>query len=96
MPIVYILRCADGSYYVGQTRNLKRRLEAHRSGLAASFTRDRRPVRLVYFEPQPTAPDAALRERQLKGWTRAKKEALIRRDLDALHGLSRRRGTRPG
>ena len=96
MPIVYILLCADGSYYVGQTRNLDRRLDAHHAGTAAPFTRDRPPVRLVYSEPLPTASDTARRERQIKGWARAKKQALVRGDLGASQELSKRRGTRRG
>ena len=92
MPIVYILLCGDGSYYVGQTRNLTQRLEQHRAGTATSFTRSRLPVRLAFSEPQATDADAVRRERQIKGWSRAKKEALIRGDLEALHRLSRRHG----
>jgi predicted GIY-YIG superfamily endonuclease len=91
MFFVYILACSDASYYVGHTHDVARRLEAHAAGIAAAFTRERRPVRLVYCESQPTREAAVRRERQIKGWTRAKKEALIRGDLAGLHSLSRRR-----
>ena len=89
MFFVYILVCSDGSYYVGHTHDIARRLENHAAGIAAVFTRERRPVRLVYCESQPTREEAVQRERQIKGWSRAKKEALIRGDLARLHSLSR-------
>jgi len=88
---VYILRCADDSLYVGHTRNIRRRVDAHNAGLGAAFTFKRRPVRLVYSEPHDTKTAAVRRERQLKRWTRAKKEALIRADLTLLRALSKRR-----
>ena len=92
MYYVYILICADNSYYVGHTTNLTRRIQAHHAGTAARFTRDRSPVRLVYAEDHPTHLSALDRERQLKRWTRAKKEALMRGDRDTLRRLSKRRG----
>lgn len=91
MHCVYILRCSDGSYYVGGTDDLSARLEAHNAGRAAAWTAKRRPVTLVYREPQPDEQSAIRRERQLKRWTRAKKEALIAGDTCRLHHLSRRR-----
>jgi predicted GIY-YIG superfamily endonuclease len=87
---VYILHCADGSYYVGHTNNLPRRIQAHTDGTAARHTRDRAPVRLVYSEQLASRAAAVHRERQIKRWARAKKEALIRGDLDTLHRLSQR------
>ena len=69
MFFVYILQCVDGSFYVGQTHDLSQRVKAHNGGTAANFTRDRRPVRLVYLENQPSREAAVRRERQLKGWT---------------------------
>ena len=78
MFYVYILRCADQSLYIGQTHNLARRVAAHNAGLGAMFTSERRPVRLVYSEPHKTRTAAVRRERQIKHWTRCKKEALIR------------------
>jgi predicted GIY-YIG superfamily endonuclease len=74
---VYILRCADGSLYIGETGNLAWRLQAHNEGPACGFTARRRPVVLVYAEEYPSREAAVKRERQLKRWTRAKKEALI-------------------
>ena len=86
MWFVYILRCADDSLYIGETGNLELRLEKHRDG-ACIYTTARRPVALAYSEVHPTREAALQRERQLKGWTRAKKEALIRRDLGTLKKL---------
>ena len=77
---MYVLRCADGSYYVGHTDNLRLRLDAHQAGVGANFTAARRPVEMVYAEEHPTALNAQQRERQLKRWSRAKKEALIAQD----------------
>jgi predicted GIY-YIG superfamily endonuclease len=90
MFFVYILQCADGSYYVGHTNSLVLRLRAHEDGTAAAHTRMRRPVRLVYSEKQPSREAAARRERQLKGWNHRKKEALIDGDIASLRALSRR------
>jgi len=86
MPWVYILRCADGSLYVGQTDELQARLVKHNDGSASAFTAERRPVDLVYSEI-PDRISALGRERQLKRWTRAKKEALIAGDLAKLKWL---------
>lgn len=90
MHHVYILRCSDGSYYVGHTDNIPARLEAHNAGRAALWTARRRPVTLVYEETCPDEASAAARERQLKHWTRAKKEALIAGERDILRRLSKR------
>jgi predicted GIY-YIG superfamily endonuclease len=94
MFFVYILECADGSFYVGQTKNLILRLRAHEAGTASTHTRKRRPVRLVYSELQRSREAAAQRERQLKGWTHRKKEALVDGDLASLRVLSRSGGRR--
>jgi predicted GIY-YIG superfamily endonuclease len=91
MYVVYILRCSDRSLYVGQTNNITRRLREHNAGRGANFTSTRRPVTLAYTETHKTKSAAISRERQLKGWTRRKKEALIRGDFDLLHLLSVRR-----
>jgi predicted GIY-YIG superfamily endonuclease len=74
---VYILGCQDGSYYVGHTDDLQTRLARHQAGEIASYTRSRRPVVLIWSEQFSTRIDAIERERQLKGWSRAKKQALI-------------------
>jgi len=88
MWFVYILRCADDSFYVGETNDVEGRLARHNDGAAAAHTAKRRPVRLVYTEHHPTRDECLKRERQLKGWTRAKKEALIAADKVALKKLS--------
>jgi len=84
---VYVLRCSDNALYIGETADLDRRLEQHRGGSASAFTASRRPVTLVYSESHPTRAIALRRERQLKKWTRAKKEALIAGDLALLKRL---------
>ena len=89
---MYILRCNDGSYYVGSTSDLDARVEAHNAGHGPRFTAARRPVTLVYSEPFDTMDESRRREMQIKKWSRAKKEALIAGDLAALKNLSRRRG----
>ena len=80
MPFVYILRCADGSYYVGKTNDLYTRLAEHQSGVGADYATARRPVEMVYAEEHSTIRSAKNRELQLKRWSRAKKEALISQD----------------
>jgi predicted GIY-YIG superfamily endonuclease len=92
MPWVYILRCATGDLYVGMTSDVQRRLEHHNDGSACTFTRHRRPVELAYSEFQPSNLAAGLRERQIKRWTRAKKEALVAGNHEDLRTLSRRSG----
>ncbi|HMC97784.1 MAG TPA: GIY-YIG nuclease family protein, partial [Flavobacteriales bacterium] len=75
---VYILRCADDSYYIGVTNNLDRRVQEHRDGLNPTcYTFERRPLELAYAEWYHDVPQAISREKQLKRWSRAKKEALI-------------------
>ncbi|MBI4199451.1 MAG: GIY-YIG nuclease family protein [Chloroflexi bacterium] len=81
---VYIVRCADGSYYTGHTDNLEARMEAHGRGEIAGYTSARRPVQLVFSESFMSRDDAFQVERQIKGWSRRKKEALIRRNWNAL------------
>ncbi len=88
---VYILRCADGSYYTGCTTALDERLAQHRSGLRAGYTATRLPVECVYAAEFQTLLDATAWERRLKRWNRAKKEAVIAGAWDRLPGLSRSR-----
>lgn len=86
---VYILHCADGAYYTGVTNDLERRLQEHQSGFnSKAYTFKRRPVKLVFYEWFPDAGQAITFEKQVKGWRREKKEALIRRDWKALPDLS--------
>lgn len=78
---VYVLRCADGSYYTGVTNNLMRRLEAHRAGKASRYTRCRLPVRLACaLGSWPTRGPALKLEARIKAMTRVQKQALIRRE----------------
>ena len=88
---LYILKCADGSYYTGSTNHLTLRLAQHQVGEGSIYTRSRLPVELVYTQEFPSEHEAFLRERQVKGWSRAKKEALIRGDFEALVSLSQSR-----
>jgi len=88
---LYILRCADGSYYVGTTRGgLEKRLAEHEAGAFDGYTARRRPVILVFHQHFERIEDAVAAERQVKGWRREKKEALIQGDFASLRGLSRR------
>jgi putative endonuclease len=91
---VYMLRCSDGSYYVGSTSSptLDKRIAEHQSGAFLGYTFSRRPVELVWSDQFDRITDAIAAERQLKGWTRAKKEALISGDWRRISALSRRRG----
>ena len=88
---IYILQSADGTYYVGQTRDLHERLRKHRLGLGGKHTHDHVAPRLVYAESRNDLTAAVQRERQIKGWSRAKKSALIRDDSATLRQLSRSR-----
>jgi putative endonuclease len=89
---VYMLRCADGSYYVGSARlGLERRLSEHNSGTYGGYTSKRLPVDLVWSEHFPNITDAIAVECQIKGWSRAKKEALIQGDFELMRQLSKRR-----
>jgi putative endonuclease len=87
--IVYILECSDGSYYTGSTDNINRRLWQHQQGVeSSSYTYTRRPVKLVWTSEETRYYYDALRwERQIKGWSRAKKQALLRGEFDALHEI---------
>jgi putative endonuclease len=93
---VYILRCADGSYYTGVTRKaIEARVSEHQMGLLGGYTSRRRPVTLVYAEHFPLIVDAIAYERRIKGWSRVKKEALIRGDWEALREHAANYAQRP-
>lgn len=94
---VYILRCADNSYYVGSAtgNDLTRRMAEHEAGAYPGYTVSRRPVTLVWSEHFEKITDAISAERQIKGWSRDKKEALIGNNWEAMKLLSRRRAGRP-
>ena len=78
MHFVYIVRCADKSFYVGYARDPRARIRMHNAGKGAKYTSGRRPVRLVYSEACATLSDALRREYELKQWPRARKQQLIR------------------
>jgi predicted GIY-YIG superfamily endonuclease len=86
-----MLRCADGSYYVGHTDNLERRLAKHQSGEFGGYTSNRLPVSLAWSQEFPARDEALRSELQIKSWSRAKKVALIRGDWGELKKLSRGR-----
>ena len=89
MVHVYMLRCSDGSYYVGSARlGLEQRLAEHNSGIFGGYTSNRRPVELVWHQEFDRITDAIAAERQIKGWSRAKKEALIRGDFAEIQRLA--------
>jgi putative endonuclease len=88
MPYMYILECADGSYYTGSTKELERRLWEHQNGLGANHTSKRLPVKLVYCEECDRIDDAFYREKQVQGWSRKKKEALMASDYNQIHLLA--------
>ncbi|MBN8953249.1 MULTISPECIES: GIY-YIG nuclease family protein [unclassified Rhizobium] len=88
---VCILRCSDGSYYTGLTKQgIEARVWEHNAGIYDGYTTKRRPVELVFHEVYDRIVDAIARERQIKGWSRRKKEALIALDYEVLPALSRR------
>jgi predicted GIY-YIG superfamily endonuclease len=88
MAYMYILECCDGSFYTGSTKNLPRRLWQHQNGMGANHTAKRLPVKLVYAEEFEHVADAFYREKQVQGWSRAKKMALIQGNRDNLHVLA--------
>jgi len=82
---VYMLRCSDGSYYTGHT---DKRLGEHQDGSCGGYTSARRPVELVWLQEMPSRDDAFLAEMQIKGWSRAKKAAMIQTDWDRVRALA--------
>jgi putative endonuclease len=93
---LYILRCADGSYYVGTTRpSLDSRVAQHNAGAFEGYTAFRRAVELIFSQWFDHITDAIENERKLKKWSRAKKEALIRGDFASLQQLAKRKSPHP-
>jgi putative endonuclease len=94
---IYMLRCADSSFYIGSATgdDLAPRIDQHNAGAFPGYTSSRRPVTLVWSEYFDRITDGIAAERQLKGWSRAKKEALIRSDWETMTNLARRRAGRP-
>ena len=89
MPYMYILKCSDGSYYTGSTKNLEKRLWEHQNGLGANYTKKHLPVKLAYCEEYDRVDHAFYREKQVQGWSRKKKEALINGEFEKLPVLAR-------
>ncbi|MFH1286406.1 MAG: GIY-YIG nuclease family protein [Candidatus Magasanikbacteria bacterium] len=80
MPyFTYLARCNDKSLYIGSCKNLEKREKRHNKGEGANYTKVRRPIQIVYSEEYTTPVEARRREKQIKGWTRMKKERLIHR-----------------
>jgi predicted GIY-YIG superfamily endonuclease len=91
MAWVYILRCADGSYYVGSTLDMERRLWQHNEGIGAAYTKWRRPVTVAWAAEYHNVAEAYALEKKIQNWSRAKREALIEGRFDDLPLLSRGR-----
>ncbi len=92
---VYILRCTDGSYYTGHTDNLERRIDQHHAGDCKSYTVNRRPLQLVWSQEFFTREEALSSERQIKGWSRKKKEAMIAGDWAEVSRLAKSKSVHP-
>ena len=88
---MYILECADGSFYTGSTKNLEKRLWEHQNSLGANYTRKRLPVKLIYFEECDRIDEAFYREKQVQKWSHAKKTALVTGDAGQLKYLSKKK-----
>ena len=85
---VYILQCSDGSYYTGHTDNLQQRVAQHQSGCCGGYTAQRLPVTLAFSQECITHEEALTAEQQIKGWSRAKKEAMMRGDWKEVSRLA--------
>jgi putative endonuclease len=96
MPHAYIVECSDGSYYVGSTWDLERRVGEHNLGLGAEYTKRRRPVRLMWAAEFNRIDEAYAAEKQIQGWGRAKRQALIEGRFEDLPGLARTARGRDG
>ncbi|MBF0328759.1 MAG: GIY-YIG nuclease family protein [Nitrospirae bacterium] len=89
---IYILQCSDGSYYTGVTNDVERRFYEHQEGIIKGcYTHEKRPVNLMYIEEFGDVVEAISREKQIKGWSRRKKESLINGDFERLIELSKKR-----
>ncbi len=85
---VYILKCSDDSFYTGSTINVEKRIIEHQDGKGANYTQKRLPVTLVFIEAFTSITEAFNREKQIQGWSRAKKQALIDENFDKLPELA--------
>ena len=92
---VYMLACSDGSYYTGHTDNLEKRIGEHQLGEIKGYTSSRLPLKLAFSQDFPTREEALNSERQIKGWSRKKKEALIRGDWKEISRLASLKSTHP-
>ncbi len=92
---LYILRCADGSYYTGHTDNLEKRIQEHNLGVLGEYTKNRRPIKLMYQQSFSTREEAFSAERKIKGWSRKKKEAMMRGDWGEVSRLAKGKATYP-
>ena len=92
----YLLRCADGSYYAGHTDNLEHRIGQHRQGECGGYTAKRLPVELVWSQEFVSREDALAAEQQIKGWSRKKKEAMIRGEWKEVSRLGKKDFSRRG
>lgn len=93
---MYILLCNDGSYYTGSTNDLERRMEEHFSGQGSNHTKKHPPVKLLYYEEFQRIDEAFYREKQVQGWSRKKKEALINGQYEKLPELAKCYAQREG
>jgi putative endonuclease len=87
---LYMLKCSDGSYYVGSTRNLDARMSQHDAGNGSAYTSARMPVELVFAAEFDSVREAWEMERRVHGWSRAKRQALITSDWNQIRRLASR------
>lgn len=87
---MYILKCNDDTYYTGSTKDIERRLKEHQEELGAVYTKNRLPVELLYYEEYDRIDHAFYREKQVQGWSRKKKEALMNGEVAFLSDLAKK------
>lgn len=95
MPFMYILECADGTYYTGSTKDLDIRFMQHRSGMGANYTGKTKPMKIAYYEEFARIDDAFFREKQVQRWSHAKKKAIIDGNFEELIIKSKKDFARP-
>ena len=88
---MYILKCRNGSYYVGHTDDIEKRMDQHSRGEGSSYVKERLPVELVYVEDFPTRDEAFNAERSIKNWSRKKKQALIDENFEKISQYAKKR-----
>ena len=87
---MYILKCSDDTYYTGSTKYLEKRIEEHQNGKGANYTKKKLPIQLIYFEEYDRIDFAFNREKQIQGWSRKKKEALMNGETYLLPKLAKK------